>query len=362
MGEATGISWTDSTFNAWIGCAKVRRGCNACYAEADMADRRRRVVWGVNGTRSATSYNYWREPYKWNREAEAAGVRRRVFCSSLADVFEDWPGQLIDSNQRPLWFDPLRDRDCDCRPVWLVEKGDNEERLPLTLDLVRVELFRVIDATPWLDWQLVTKRPENISWMIPENSFHACVTGDCPHGSQEECVSETERRYRDNVWLLTSVSDQPTADKMIPELLKCRELSPVLGLSCEPLLGAIDLETIRDPKRFPGCAYFDVLRGRMIHEDDRNQWTEEPSHLDWVIIGGESGPNARPCRQTWIRDVVRQCSDVGVACFVKQFGSNAEEGFGAHRKLLLSDPKGGNPDEWPDDLRVRQFPKDAVPA
>jgi protein gp37 len=80
MAETTGITWTDSTFNPWIGCTKIARGCAHCYAEADMDTRRGRVKWGPHGTRSRTSDAYWRQPLKWNREAAAAGVRRRVFC------------------------------------------------------------------------------------------------------------------------------------------------------------------------------------------------------------------------------------------------------------------------------------------
>lgn len=159
MGENSKIEWTTHTWNCWIGCSRVHEGCRHCYAESDMDNRRGRVAWGPHGTRSATSYDYWRKPRKWNRNAEcncgAAGSggqqcdfckgrcqRPRVFCASLADVFEDFSGQVIDAKKQPLWFDTLRDRDCEGIPIWsTVEEG---ERVPLTLDILRAELFKIM--------------------------------------------------------------------------------------------------------------------------------------------------------------------------------------------------------------------------
>ena len=139
---------------------------------------------------------------KWNREAEAAGERRRVFCASLADVFEDWKGPIGGAT-----------RD------WT------------SLDDVRRELFALIDSTPWLDWLLLTKRPENVRRMWPEETS---LLTEIPMG-----VSGTF--YRPNVWIGTSVSNDETADEQIPRLMKCRDLSPVLFLSAEPLLGPLDI-------------------------------------------------------------------------------------------------------------------------
>lgn len=125
MGEVTAISWCDHTFNPWIGCTKVSPACDGCYAENLMANRYGRVEWGApgkgNGTRSRTSPANWRQPLRWNRKAEAEGTRPFVFCSSLADVFD---------NQVPA--------------EW------------------RVDLFELIRATPKLVWLLLTKRPQNI--------------------------------------------------------------------------------------------------------------------------------------------------------------------------------------------------------
>lgn len=296
MGQDSKIEWTNHTFNPWMGCAKIHTGCTHCYAEA-FTKRYGKSAWGANTKRVMTSPTYWKQPIKWNREAQKSGTRARVFCASLADVFED-----------------------------------RED-----LKLMREGLFSLIDATPWLDWLLLTKRPEHIKrlWTLHHNGRDPC-----------------DHLYlrRENVWLGTSVSDQETAEEMLPHLLRCRYLAPVLFASYEPAVGPIRFNELQSPHHRDGLQY------SAIGFDDR-RYVEPPGYLDWIIVGGESGPGARPCRQTWVRDTVRQCADYGVACFVKQLGSNAEEGFGVNRKLRLADSKGGDPAEWPEDIRVQQFPE-----
>jgi protein gp37 len=95
MAANSAIEWTDHTFNPWRGCTKVHAGCTNCYAEVNYSVKMHGVKWGPNGTRVKLSHAGWKEPLKWNREAEAAGERRRVFCASLADVFEDWQGPIL---------------------------------------------------------------------------------------------------------------------------------------------------------------------------------------------------------------------------------------------------------------------------
>lgn len=279
MGDITKIQWTDHTFNPWVGCTKVHEGCTNCYAEADMDKRRRFAEWGPSGTRVLTTDANWRKPIKWNREAEVDGVRRKVFCASLADVFEEYVQPMVSASRIRIL---------------------NRDGSVLMMSDARRRLFDLIDVTPNLDWLILTKRPELIPKMWTGN-----------------------RRL--NVWLGASISNQSTANKLLKHLSMSRGLSPVLFGSYEPALGALDL--------------------RHLH-----------SNLDWLIVGGESGMDARPCRQTWIRDAVVQCAEYTIPCFVKQFGANAEEGFGANRKIRLIDKKGGDPAEWPEDLRVRQFP------
>lgn len=266
MSEVTKIQWADHTWSPWIGCSKVHTGCKNCYAEADMAIRRKRAIWGQQGTRSVTSDAYWRKPLAWNRKAAESGVRRRVF-PSLCDPFDEHPDV----------------------GYW------------------REMMFELIDQTPELDWLMLTKRPQNIAsmWIGPP---------------------------RDNVWLMYSASDQQTLDEGTPFLLTYQDLVPVLGLSLEPLVGPIDLSGYMSGE-------YVGLPGDMVYECYN-------AGISWVIVGGESGRRARVCSQTWIHSIVNQCRVSHVPVFVKQLGS----------WMRLRDSHGGDPTEWPRDLRVRQFP------
>lgn len=283
MAENSKIEWTDHTFNPWRGCTKVSPGCANCYAEK-MSKRNHKTLgtWGPSGKRVVASESMWKKPVKWNRDAKFAMeywkqrcdtekleyIRPRVFCASLADVFEDWQGPMLN------------------------HKG---EQLNLTMDDVRAQLFTLIDATPFLDWILVTKRPENIDRMVP------------PGPMAKKCKEAAW--YRNNVWLLTSVENQEQADKRIPELLKCRDMSPVLGLSCEPLLGPVDFTV----------GVKDYINGLNVYSKPTlpKNYLDE---LDWVIVGGESGPNARPIHPDWARSLRDQCAAAGVPYFFKQWG------------------------------------------
>lgn len=269
MGSETNIEWTNKTFNPWRGCVEISPGCAHCYArELSKRNPKTLGVWGGDvkgGVRVVGARNYWFEPLKWNQQAEQQGIRFKVFCSSLADVFEDWEGPMVST------------------------KGD---QLSATMHDVRQWLFDLIDQTPFLDWQLVTKRPENILGMWPE-------TGEgFESGGQQGWVAND---YRPNVWLLTTTENQEQADKRIPELIKCRDLVPVLGLSCEPLLGPIDLTEIPNGNRH---SYTGVL----------------DNQIDWLIAGGESGPHARPMHPDWVRALRDHCTDAAVPFFFKQWG------------------------------------------
>ena len=190
------------------------------------------------------------------------------------------------------------------------------------------------------------------------------------------------------VWLGVSAEDQATADERIPLLLETP--AAVRFVSCEPLLGPIDVTVLQ---RSDGWQV-DSLRGIYSHSCDEGfdhpaAYEEVPGgpHLDWVLVGGESGPNARPCDVAWIRSIVEQCGEAGLACFVKQLGAVPFVGDGKHThvsgyrgygvvcdqgdpcphcgkhpitqwpSLVLRDRKGSDPSEWPDDLRVREFPR-----
>ncbi|MBK8188843.1 MAG: phage Gp37/Gp68 family protein [Vampirovibrionales bacterium] len=257
------------TFNPWVGCQKVSSGCKHCYAETLMDTRYGKVKWGPAGTRVRTSDANWRKPLTWNRQAEKEGRRLRVFCASLADVFEG-----------------------------------REEVAPW-----RADLFELIAKTRMLDWLLLTKRPENIEPML-----RAITTP----GGTLDAWRLLETGYYSNVWLGTSVENQEAADERIPKLLAAP--AKVRFLSCEPLLSPVDLIRLNG-----------VLVRKQTHAilDDRgtygmaNESVRLPvgeTGIHWVIVGGESGQQARPMNPEWARLLRDQCVDAGVPFFFKQWG------------------------------------------
>lgn len=273
MGERTGIQWTDATLNPWIGCTKVSPGCDNCYAEALMDHRYGRVQWGPHGERKRTKT--WGEPLKWQRQADAFeaehGRRRRVFCASLADVFD---------NQVP--------------PEW------------------RADLWELIRKCDRLDWQLLTKRPQNIKKMLPSDWGNGW-----PH-----------------VWLGTTAENQTEADRRIPDLLATP--AAVRFVSYEPALSGIDFTRIAVPRAY-GTFLFDALRGAGgTHLGEPFSSMLAGRRLDLVIAGGESGPRKRPVDLAWFRSARDQCKSAGVAYFQKQIDKVQP---------------------IPDDLQIREFPR-----
>ncbi len=230
MGENSKIEWCDHTFNPWIGCQKVSPGCDHCYAEALMDTRWGKVEWGPHGTRIRTSESNWRLPYRWDAAAKKHGVRKRVFCASLAD----W----LDNRVSQQW---------------------------------RVDLARVIVATPNLDWLLLTKRIENFAKLSPFGS---------------------EIPFPSNVWLGVTAEDQEHYDRRWPIL---REIpATVRFISYEPAIGII----------------YDIGHG------------QKPLP-DWIIVGGESGRGARDMPATWPRATRDVCAGLGIKFFMKQMTGKA---------------------------------------
>ncbi len=335
MGDNSKIEWTQHTFNPWMGCTKVSPACMHCYAERDMDKWLGKVKWGPNGTRVLTGPQYWQKPLKWNREAEKSGTRARVFCASLADVFEDWEGPLVDGEGRPMW---LADQEPDriIAQYWKSLEELPQERANIeksifrlaTMDDVRHKLFKLIDATPHLDWLLLTKRPENIRRMLVPHSLDR-VAG---HVSQNAGDGYHVRR-RSNVWLGATVENQDYANDRVPELLKCHDLSPVLFLSCEPLLERVNLGQIVFQRRDPAEAgnglndwielYGDALTGS--RATSMISGIEGQPKLDWVIAGGESGDEPRPSHPDWFRSLRDQCRAAGVPFLFKQWGEWADD-------------------------------------
>lgn len=316
MGETTQISWCDATFNYVWGCARVSPGCEHCYAEQLATVRRKLPVWGVDAARKPMSEEYWRQPARWNRKAAEEGVRRRVFCSSMADVFEIVP-----------------ERNVGARAVQ---------------DAARARLWPVIESTPWLDWLLLTKRPENVAKLAPWRALVA------------EGRYDNRPAWPDNVWIGTTAEDQKRADERIPWLIEIP--ARVRFVSVEPQLEAVDLANVhpyylkRDARPNDPTIRIDALRGHVKGPDDMLDLK-----VDWVIVGGESGPGARPFAVEWARSILAQCRAAKVPCFIKQLGARSfdngtdrEDTFSP--RLWLKDRKGADMAEWPPELRVREFP------
>jgi hypothetical protein len=307
-------------------------------------------TWGPAGTRVVAAESYWRAPVRWNANAEGAEERPRVFCASLADVFEDWHGPMVNSVGLPLY-------DVDGRLMELAPgQFFLQAREPATMDDVRRRLFRLIDATPNLDWLLLTKQPENVERLTPTYF---------PGGYVAEAGTMNQEGPRPNVWIGTSAGTQESADRFIPHLLKVP--AAVRFLSCEPLLGPVNLHPFL-------CKHANPHHP----EHGYGPWCSPSGGIGWVVVGGESGPKARPCRVEWIRSIVEQCRAAGVPIFVKQLGSNPTWTYYAGKPLVpfeqpycassrtqrdgiqtrtrLRDRHGGDPSEWPADLRVREVP------
>jgi protein gp37 len=330
MGDRTGIEWTDATWNPIRGCSRVSEGCRNCYAELVAARfsgpgqayeglARRRS----NGEPQWTGVvrvieEHMFDPLRWRRP-------RRIFTNSMSDLFHEG---LSDGN------------------------------------IIRV--FAVMMLAEQHQFQVLTKRPARMAELLNRDAI-----GDDVWFAAQEIVDQQATAYIDvlckhserpvwplpNVWLGTSVEDQDAATIRIHSLL--RTPAAVRFLSCEPLLGPIDLTDIGEDTGYR----FNALTG-----DERYPGSVRTGILpsiDWVIPGGESGPHARVCLIQWVRSLVEQCGAASVKCFVKQLGArpyDAVEALLDNGDIRLRDPKGGDPNEWPADLRVREFPAELAHA
>lgn len=308
MGQDTKIEWTDHTFNAWTGCSKVSPGCAHCYAEG-WAKRSGVVTWG--GPRRRTSETNWRLPVKWNK---AAGIEMRswhAFCESFGASESECIQAGFDKPSRPRVF-------CSSLADWL----DDEVPIDWLADLMRL-----ICETPNLDWLLLTKRPENFASRMRKAYMEAC----CGSLEADNMMGEWEDGTPPpNVWIGTTVEDQQRADERIPLMLSIP--ARVRFLSCEPLLEPVYLQFECDSPDE------DAPEGAKVYRDALNPgFCIKPIH--WVIVGGESGPKARPMHPDWARSLRNQCEAAGVPFFMKQMGGT--------RKPFP---------EIPSDLDIRQFP------
>ncbi len=260
MSQTTAIEWCDSTFNPWIGCTKVSPACDHCYAAVSTPARTMGIAWGAGQPRRRTSPANWRQPLAWNAQAAAFfaehGRRRRVFCSSLADVFDnEVPGS------------------------W------------------RIDLFNLIRATPDLDWLLLSKRIGNVTRMLDDAGGWSGAT-----------VESGARQPLPNVWLGATICNQAEADRDIPKLLGVP--ARIRFLSIEPLLGPVNFH----------CSGCGRIAGDHHAPDQGGCMGYFP---DWVILGGESGPRARPMHPGWARSLRDQCTAAGIPFLFKQWGEFA---------------------------------------
>jgi len=278
------IEWTDHTWNPWIGCSRVSSGCANCYAERD-SHRNPKVLgeWGPDARRAHAAEGYWNQPYRWDAKAKKEGVRRRVFCGSLMDIFE------------------------------------NREDLLAP----RHRLFEIIGACQQLDWLLLTKRPEHVARLIE------LATG---FGYAADWL-----RANPHVWLGVTAENQERANERLPVVLAFP--ANVHWVSVEPQIGPVVLElAVRAGRPWDG--------GESIAGPGPNG---QLGHIDWVIVGSESGQGRRPFDLAWARTLIYQCRRAKVPVFVKQLPADA---VGVTGKNGIS----SNPGEWPEDLRVQEVP------
>jgi len=327
MATNSKIEWTNQTWNPVVGCTRASSGCDHCYA-VTMTKRLAAIgqtdyqglVGNGNGHFNGTVRTLERrlpEPLRWRKP-------RRVFVNSMSDLFhKDVPFDFVD------------------------------------------QVFAVMALCPQHTFQILTKRPERMAEYM-NDSRHDRVNAkacDLHKHTRINIIPERLIGYPrspvkvwplPNCWTGTSIENQATADERIPHLL--RVPAAVRFLSVEPLLGPVE--------------FSDVTR----RSDAVHQWGKKAlSGIDWVIVGGESGLGARPCDIAWIRSIVSQSKAAGAACFVKQLGAKPYEDAdngpavrswgdakiqrnGACIQIHLADRKGGDMNEWPEDLRVREYP------
>lgn len=300
----TGIEWTDETWNPITGCAKVSQGCKHCYAEREWP-RMVRLVPSYAGrafTDVACHEDRLDQPLRWKRS-------RKVFVNSMSDLFHpDVPDEFID------------------------------------------RVFAVMALAPQHVFQVLTKRPARMQEYLTRpavdvriglEAMAMCMDSVAATKGKSKLGSGILLKASDinpgglatwplpNVWLGVSVEDQAAADERIPLLLQTP--SAVRWVSAEPLLGPVDL---------PGLFFYGVERtGGVVPLRERGY-----PMLDWVVVGGESGPNARPMNADWARSLRDQCAAAGVSFFMKQLSGE--------RGKVIKDIS-----LFPEDLRTQEYPK-----
>ena len=332
------IEWTDTTWNPVTGCTKISPGCAHCYAER-MAKR----LAGRYGYPADEPFRVTLHPDRLEQPLHFRGPRM-IFVCSMGDLFHvDVPFDFID------------------------------------------RVFAVMALCPQHIFQVLTKRPERMAEYLNRFSLRTLrsrwaqtIEEQWPERGAATAYGLREHGAEPlpNVWLGTSIENQKAADERIPHLLGCP--AAVRFLSAEPLLGPIFIDEFHFYDEYEECltcgtAQYAIKEAPVCGcETDPDMaeiegtalanWKHKTEQLlHWLILGGESGPGARPCDVQWISDLLDQCAAAGVPAFVKQLGAHvidsADEEFGPDFRIPLKSAKGGDPAEWPERLRVRQWPE-----
>jgi protein gp37 len=359
MSKETKIQWCDSTINFWRGCTKVSAGCAHCYAEKNIGVKMSGIEWGKGKPRVKTK----------GAVADAFALNRKPWiCNECGAAYTEEQFNSEDATQDMCSCV----ESCHRRRIFSLSLGDwLDPEVPIEWLAEMLDTIRHCDQVIWI---LCTKRPElwyarmgdvlEFEGKAPlkqiENDFPATALG--------EWVNDwSGGKAPKNIWLLTSVENQPMADQRIPELLKIP--ATVHGLSCEPLLGPLQIERYLGEVELESYSAF-------------NSSASVTGGIEWLIVGGESGKDARACNVEWIRELVKQGQAARCATFVKQLGANSdhrvngaihavmtpvgiecEHGYDVcpkcdgGRQDKMWDKKGGDLREWPEQLRVRQFPE-----
>lgn len=326
---STGIQWTDETWNPVVGCEKVSQGCKNCYAK-QIHDTRHKAF--LAGKKVAPQYAHPFETVQLKPERLLDPMRwrkpKRVFVNSVSDLFhEDVPEDFL------------------------------------------AAVFGIMAVAHTHTFQILTKRPERMREIVSRLTLAECIAGLGIYAQQTGLDLDYDRLNHhlesydhlwplSNVWLGVSVEHQAAANERIPLLLDTP--AAVRFLSCEPLLGPVDLTPF----------LYDEVEGTAM--PDYSSLRASNRGLSWVIGGGESGAKARPCDIAWLRSLLADCRSAGVPFFMKQVGASVVVPFHGqsyydgenfvddHVLWLPHHSHGGDMAEWPEDLRIREFPEIAA--
>jgi len=320
MGEHSNIQWTDSTWNPIVGCTIVSPGCTNCYAMKWAHSGMKRIKHYDGTTKVVNGHAIWTglvrqapehiimAPLKWKKP-------RRIFVNSMSDLFhEDVPDEWID------------------------------------------RVFAVMALSPQHVFQVLTKRSKRMRGYCLRQKINEIVWDKADEFACDLRLPENHPSCDyllggkagaawplSNIWLGVSCEDQTRADERIPDLLATP--AAVRFVSAEPLLEDINFRRLRITP-----THHTIIDGLAGYDLESGGHTK----LDWIIVGGESGPGSRPFNLAWARSIIAQCKAAGVPVFMKQVGADPFTNDNLY--MTLKDRKGGDPLEWPEDLRVRQMP------